>query len=321
MLRRLVFAVAVVVVAGIMFLAVGLVAAHVAIRRERAPLPTAQAILDSAAGEDRPLHLSVINTASQVMPRSGVLDAETDPHPNEPYIMSHTSFALEWADGRMLLIDAGMNRAQAVSFGWPLSTFASAAPLQPLLSVAERLGAQGKRVQAMLFTHLHTDHTGGILDLCASIGHDVRVFMTEAQRLRPNHTTKPGLEQLKTAGCVHQEPLRSAPLIAVPGFPGVFVIAAGGHTPGGQMIVAHVQDQGTMHTYVFAGDVANNIDGIRADVPKPYLYRVVIVPEDDDRQAELRHFLRDLERDHGVTVIVSHDQRYIESLKIPTWEP
>lgn len=255
------------------------------------------------------------------MPRSGVLEGEADPHPNEPYIMSHASFVLEWADGRMLLIDAGMNRPQAVSFGWPLSTFASADTLQPLLSVAERLGPASKRVQGVIFTHLHTDHTGGILDLCGSIGHDLRVFMTEAQRLRPNHTTKPGLENLNEAACVRQEPLPSRPLMAVSGFPGVFVIAAGGHTPGGQLIVAHVQHPDGLRTYIFVGDVANNIDGIRADVPKPYLYRLLIVPEDDDRLVELRHFLRDMEQQNGVTLVVSHDQRHLEALKIPTWEP
>lgn len=320
MLRRLILAVVVLVLGGIVFLAVGLVSAHVAIRRERAPLPTAQMILDSASGDDRPVRLSVINTASQVMPRSGVLDPEKDPRPSEPYVMSHPSFVLEWADGRMLLIDTGMNRAQAVTFGWPLETFAGASPLQPMLSVKESLGDKRKQLQGVIFTHLHTDHTGGIIDICHGIDHDLPVFMTDAQRDRPNHTTKPGLEYLKDAGCVRQERLSGTSLMPVPGFPGIDVIAAGGHTPGSQLIVAHVAGENGLRTFVFVGDIVNNLDGILADVPKPYLYRKLIVPEDDERQSELRAFLRDLREHYGVSVVVSHDQRAIEALKIPAWQ-
>jgi len=320
MLRKLILALAALVLAGVALIAVGLVSAHLAIRRERAPLPKAQAILDSRESGDNPRRLSFINTASQAMPRSGVLDTEKDPRPNDPYVMSHPSFVLEWADGRILLIDTGMNRAQAVSFGWPLETFAGAAPLQPNLSVAEQLGEQRRRVQGIVFTHLHTDHTGGILDLCVGLDHDVPVFMTEAQRERPNHTTKPGLEILNESGCARQETLARAALMPVPGFPGVYVVAAGGHTPGSQLIVAHVTTEGGARTYAFVGDIVNHIDGVLSDVPKPYLYQLLIVPEDEQRQAELRHFLRDLQG-HGISLVVSHDQRAIEALPIPTWEP
>ncbi len=321
MLRRLVLLVALLLLGGGVFLAIGLASAHLAIRRERAPLPSAKAIEQSREGEDLPLRLSVLHTASQAMPRSGVLDPERDPRPHEPYIMSHPSFALEWADGRMLLIDTGMNQAQATSFGWPLETFAGASPLQPNLSVAEQLGSQRRRVQALLFTHLHTDHTGGILDLCKGFEGKIPVFMTEAQRLRPNHTTKPGLELLEQSGCAEKGALANAPLMPVPGFPGVFVIDAGGHTPGSQLIIAHVAGANGPRTYAFVGDIVNNLDGILNDVPKPYLYRLLIVPEDDERQSTLRRYLLDLHNNHGVSLVVSHDQRAIEALAIPHWEP
>lgn len=321
MLRRIILVLLGLLLLLIIIVAVGLASAHVAIRRERTPLPTAQDIVNSAGGEDRPIRLSIINTASQTMPRSAVLERESDPRPNEPYVMSHPSFVLEWADGRMLLIDTGMDRAQVVSFGWPLETFASAVPIQPMLSVAERLGEERKRLQAVIFSHLHTDHTGGILELCRNNVNKVRVFMSEAQRERPNHTTKPGLQYLREAGCVSEESLTPAPLMAVNGFPGVYVVAAGGHTPGSQLIIAHVKVDSGLRTYAFVGDIVNNIDGIRADIPKPYLYRLLVVPEDDERQAELRHFLRGLEADNGVTLVVAHDQREIEAIGIPPWQP
>jgi len=322
MLRRLFIAVIVLVLAGVAFLAVGLLSAHLAIRRERAPLPPTSVVADSlAVAADRPVRLSVIHTATQLMPRSAVLNVDDDPHPNEPYSMTHSSFVLEWADGRILLIDTGMSREQALNFGWPLETFAGAAPMHPLLSVADRLAERRAQVQGILFTHLHTDHTGGIVELCQGAGHDIPVFMSEAQHDRPNHTTKPGLEQVQESGCGRPQRLAPQTLMDVPGFPGVFVLDAGGHTPGSQLIVASVAAPDGPHAFVFTGDIVNHIDGVRLDVPKPLLYRLLVVPEDDDRQSELRKYLRELNEARGFAVVVSHDQRAIEALKLPSWEP
>ena len=68
---------------------------------------------------------------------------------------------------------------------------------------------------------------------------------------------------------------------------------------------------------MFTGDTVNNIDGVLHDIPKPFLYRLLIVPEAEDRQTELRHFLRDLGTAAGMTLLVSHDQREIEASGIP----
>jgi len=306
---------------GLVFVIIALTSAHLAIRRERVLLPSADAVAASAAGAQMPERVSVINTASQAMPRSAVLEAKQDPQPQQPYVMSHPAFVLEWADGRMLLIDSGMNREQAVAFGKPLALLAGADPLQPLTSVAERLGSARRRLQGVIFTHLHTDHTGGILDLCRDGGPPLTAFMTEAQAERPNYTTRPGLDLLRRAGCVQEQRLSGTGLLDVPGFPGVSVVAAGGHTPGSQLVVAHVHGAAGTRSYVFAGDIANNIDGITYDIPKPLLYRWLIVPEDNQRQATLRHFLRALHEDQGLTVVVSHDLRNIEQSGIPAWEP
>jgi glyoxylase-like metal-dependent hydrolase (beta-lactamase superfamily II) len=109
-------------------------------------------------------------------------------------------------------------------------------------------------------------------------------------------------------------------MIPLEGFPGVTVVASGGHTPGSQMIVAAVRDAGgTLRRYIFAGDITNTIDGIRGDLSKPLFYRLVIVPEDDDRLGELRRYLRALERDYAIAIVVSHDQLHLKSLGIPAW--
>ncbi len=324
MKRKLLIGAGSLIAIGVGLLAVGLTWAHLAIRDERALLPTAEAIITNLAGDDRPVRLTYINTASQPMPRAAVLDPKLDPHPSEPYIMSHPAFVLEWADGRILLIDTGMTHDAATKFGKPLELLGGAAPIQPLVSIAKQLGEARERVRGVLFTHLHTDHTGGIRGLCKGVRHRLRVFMTEAQAERPNYTTRPGLHQVSGARCVRIESLVGGPLIPLhsagrEAFPGVFVIDAGGHTPGSQLIVAYVVGPDGPRTYVFVGDIVNNIDGITYDLPKPWFYRTFVVPEDETRQEELRRYLRELRDRFGFTLLVSHDQRQIEQSGISAW--
>jgi hypothetical protein len=112
-----IFVLLIIVVIG---LGAGLSWAHVAIRRERSPLPAPESLFGSGGGG--PTRVSVVNTASQIMPRSAVLDVARDPTSDAAYVMSHPSFVLEWADGKMLLIDAGMSRAAAASGSSPFRT-------------------------------------------------------------------------------------------------------------------------------------------------------------------------------------------------------
>ncbi|MEO8603420.1 MAG: MBL fold metallo-hydrolase [bacterium] len=308
------------VLAIIVIAAGGLIWAHLSIRQERAPLPTFEAIRAAgAAGGDLPVQLSIVNTASQPMPRGGVLDAGADPHPQAPYVMSHPSFVLQWADGRRLLVDVGMTPEQAVEFGKPIEMLGGQ-PTVPHGAVAEQLGEATRQVQGVVFTHMHTDHVGGIGALCTALGRPLPAFMTEAQAQRPNYTTRPGLKALQEASCVQPVGLGNAPLKPVPGFPGVEVIDAGGHTPGSEIILATVQGVDGMHHYAFTGDTVNNLDGILADVPKPLLYRTLLVPEDGTRQGELRVFLKHLQDDLGYTLLVSHDQLALEASGVPAFE-
>jgi glyoxylase-like metal-dependent hydrolase (beta-lactamase superfamily II) len=294
-------------------LAMGVAWAHLEIRRERAPLPSADLVRASAAGDDRPVAISWINTASQAMPRSAVLDARRDVSPDRPYVMSHPAFVLEWSDGRLLLVDTGMDREGALAFGKLIERLGGAQPIVPLRSVAERLGPARARVSGLAFTHLHVDHVEGLGALCAGIPHPVSVFMTEAQRERSNYTTRPGRALLQKAACAKPVALEGGPLFGLSGFPGVFVIAAGGHTPGSQIVIAHVREGENLRTYAMTGDIVNHIDGINDDVPKPFLYSLVVVPEDGERLSELRHYLRELRDRAGVVLLVSHDQAELEA--------
>ncbi|MBX3027259.1 MBL fold metallo-hydrolase [bacterium] len=304
----------------ILFAAGGLWWAHRAIDAERAPLPAVADIAGARPVDDPPLRLSIINTASQPMARAGVLEADRDPDPGAPFVMSHPSFVLEWADGRILLIDTGMTAEQAIAFGKPIEMIRDAQPMQPHRSTAEALGIDAARVRGVIFTHPHTDHTGGIGALCARVDHDVAVFMTIAQAQRPNYTTRPGLAQIRDAACARPVGLDGGPLMPVPGFPGVSVIDAGGHTPGSQIVIAQVGSGDGQRRYVFVGDIVNNADGIEHDIPKPWVYRTFIIPESESRQQELRRFLKRLEDEAHAVPLVSHDQLSLERSGVESWQ-
>jgi glyoxylase-like metal-dependent hydrolase (beta-lactamase superfamily II) len=264
--------------------------------------------------------LSFIDTATQRMPRSAVLDSGRDPQPSKPYSMSHPSFVLEWPDRRILLIDAGMTEEGARAFGKPLEIAAGAAPIEPHGSVATRLGERRKDVAGIVFTHLHTDHVEGVSELCVGRTEPLPVFLTPTQAGQANYTTRPGRNLLDRAGCLRLVELEGGPLLSVPGFPGVHVIAAAGHTPGSQVILAKLGG-GDERAVAFTGDITNALDGILFDVPKPWLYSLLMVPEDGERLGQVRRWLRDLHTNGGVTLLVAHDGRALEAAELPSWQP
>lgn len=329
-LRRAARALLVLVALGLVAVVGTLALAHAAIRRERAALPAVDEVRAALGVGEHPNGLSIAHTASQEMPRSGVLDPARDPAPDARYVMAHPSFVLGWADGRILLVDAGMDRAGALAFGRPIELVSGGRPIEPGAPVVEQLGGAADRVDGVVFTHLHTDHVGGIEALCRARTRPLRVFMTAAQDERGNYTTRPGRTLLRDVrlgaggkgapSCV--EIVRvEGPLAALPGFPGAFVIDAGGHTPGSQIVLAAVSVPEGTRAVSFPGDTVNHTAGIDADVPKPFLYRLLVVPEDEERQGELRRFLRALREDAGVQPLVSHDRLALDASGFPAYAP
>lgn len=299
--------------------AAGLAWAHLSLRRAQLPLPDLLSLAPPTTGSDLPVAISYINTASQPMPRSAVLDPGSDPAPQAAYVMSHPSFVLRWADGRLLLIDAGMTPEAAIEFGKPLEMVAGAEPVEAHASTATVLAGAAARVGGILFTHQHTDHVGGIGELCSGRAGALPVFMTTTQATHANYTTRPGRALIDAAECAQVTPVGSEAISGVPGFTGVSVFAAGGHTPGTQVILAWVATAAGPRLYVFTGDVVNNIDAVNHNISKPFLYRLLVVPEDDTRLAALRVQLRRLRDERGATLLVSHDQLAIEASGIPLY--
>ncbi|MGH0030701.1 MAG: MBL fold metallo-hydrolase [Myxococcota bacterium] len=316
-MRRVLLGIGALVGLAVLALAVVLGLAHRGVRAVRPALPDVAALRAPNPHADLPTGLFRIDTARQPTPRSGVLDPERDPRPSAAYVMTHTAFVLAWPDGRLFLFDAGMDRASAADFGATLETFSGAEPIEVRSPVAERLGPALERVRGAAFSHLHTDHTAGIVAVCQALGRPLPVFQTPSQHAGGNYTTRPGRAQLADAGCVEPVRVDDAPLAEVPGFPGLSLVAASGHTPGSQMLVAHVRTPLGIDTWVFTGDVVNHRDGIRHDVPKPRLYSLLVVPEDTERLSALRALLADAAK-RGARLAVSHDAA---ALDIPLWPP
>jgi glyoxylase-like metal-dependent hydrolase (beta-lactamase superfamily II) len=292
--------------------------AHRQIRAIDPPLPALDALRAFASEADLPVRVSYWNTASQPAPRSSVLDPERDPDPSQPYVMSHPSFVIEWADGRTLLVDAGMDEAQAVAFGEPIRLIGGGA-VEAHGSVAQHvLPALGDRPLAIAFTHLHSDHVGGVVGLCHArrLPASVRLVQTPAQAELVNYTTRPGRAMIDAATCLAHERLADAPAMPIPSLPGAFVVHAAGHTPDSQIVGAFVRGADGTRGYLFAGDAANAIDGIRRDVPKPWAYQHFMVPENEDRLRRVRAWLNQAEQ-QGFVVAIAHDQRHVESTGIP----
>lgn len=319
MLRRILVVVAGVLILLIAVAAVALSWAHLALRNAEAPLPELAALSAVPSPGDLPISIAYINTASQPMPRASVLDPSSDPAPQAPFVMSHPSFVLRWADGRILLIDTGMTPEDAVAFGKPMEAIAGAQPTQALGAVADVLGDNVGHVAAVMFTHLHTDHVGGLQALCAKHSQPLSLPMTHAQATLTNYTTRPGRSLIEGAACAKVQEIQEGGLQAVPGFAGVSVFAAGGHTPDTQVILATVNGAGGQRRYAFLGDVVNNIDGVNHNVPKPFFYRWFIVPEDNMRLGELRLLLRRLRDEAAVTLLPAHDQLAIEASGVPKY--
>jgi glyoxylase-like metal-dependent hydrolase (beta-lactamase superfamily II) len=312
-------ALGVVLLAGIAFVLGGLAWAHAEIRGIEPALPSVDAAVAADAASDLPVRLRWIDTASQRMPRSGVLDPALDAAPDAPYVMGHTGFVLEWADGRIFLVDAGMDREAALAFGGPIEQLAGADPIEPRRSVAQALGPAADRVAGIGFTHLHPDHTNGVAALCGASNRRIRLVQGRLQAERSNYTTRGGAAQLAQAPCLEREVLDGSGLVALPGFAGLALIPAGGHTPCSQLFVAHVRDGDALRVWIITGDIVNQLDGALRDIPKPRLYSLLMVPEAPERLAAVRAFLREAAARPGTGLLVSHDRLSLEQSGVPEW--
>lgn len=271
----------------LLVVAIALLPAHLQIRAIAPPLPDWAAIDSALSASPGPSAASFINTASQTSPLG---------------TLGHPAVLFEWPGGDRFLLDTGMPPAEAVAFGEPMELLLDAEPTRTHGSPAQLLGAAVQSVRGVAFTHLHSDHTDGLPGICGAQQSPATVYQAPLQFDERNHTTDMGYEALARASCPIEK-LADALLMPLPGFPGLYAVSLGGHTPGSTAYLARIDG----HTWIFSGDITNDKLSLDEDLPKPFLYSTLIVPEDTERTALLRQWLAALDARDDTTVLPAHD--------------
>ena len=308
-MRVFVRSVAVVASLLLLGLAILLLPPHWQIRRIAPPLPSAAELRALAAEPDGPIAVEYLVNASQSSPLG---------------VLGHLVFLVRWADGSAFMIDAGLDRAEAAEFAELLKLMWGADEGRFHGDVAELLGDGIRQVRGVGFTHLHIDHSQGVVPFCAARGGAVDdandrpgeesavVYQTRWQREEHNFNTTEGAG-LVEASCLEAFGLSGDGVMRVEGFPGLGVVALGGHTPGSTLFAVPVAG----HLWLFSGDITNTRAALLGDEGKPFYYSYLAVPENTARTAELRQWLTALDAREDTTVIVSHDLPDIEASGLP----
>lgn len=267
-------------------LLVVLVPPHLQIRSVNTALPQASDFL-SLRHAQGPKKIHYVLTSQQVV---------------QDRVLTHSVFVLEWADGRYFLIDAGMRREEAEEFAKLMGAMGEAGDVEIHGDIAQLLGSVTQRVAGVGFTHLHIDHTEGLLALCDVQDLQPTLLQTQQQSQEHNFNTTEAAELIGES-CLKQSSLQDGLIHTSEDFPGLGLVAVGGHTPGSTLFAAWLGDQ----LYLFSGDITNSKNDMLEDRGKGWLYSTVFVPEDTQRTASLRSWLRDLGSRENTTVVVSHD--------------
>ncbi|MEP4485308.1 MAG: MBL fold metallo-hydrolase [Halioglobus sp.] len=272
----------------ILYIGTQLGPAHLQIRSIDVDIPALQEIVDlPIEDQDTPQRVSFVTTAEQ----SG--DAGT---------IGHVGVLVTWSSGKQMLIDAGMDRAAAIEFGELIESLMGADPVKAFGPIEEQLEGGIDEIDGIIFTHLHIDHSQGITALCNAMSEPASIYQTVDQGREHNLHTEAGYLLVEEASC-QQVLLNDETIKSIKGFPGVYAIEAGGHTPGSTIILVATKEQ----TWIFSGDLTNDFASIRTNTDKGWLYSTLFVPENTGLLEEWRLWLRDADALDSVTVLPAHD--------------
>jgi len=263
------------------------------------PATELDSVLDSISAEDYPGDIYFINTAQQSTMWGK---------------LGHVGVLIQWPDGKSFLIDTGMNEAEAAAFGRPLEFLGSGAT-ETFGSLEKQLGTAVNRIGGIGFTHLHQDHVASIARLCKVMASPATIFQSAQQQGSHNLHTRAGQALVNTSSC-KRDILGSADIKAVPGFPGLFAVAAGGHTPGSTIFITRAD--GTI--WIFAGDITNAMVDIYNNQGKGFLYSYLLIPEDVDVLRDWRLWLKAQDAREGVKVLVAHDIDAFAASGLQAWQ-
>ena len=304
-LTRLLLKVVVALVALVLLVAaLFLVPAHVQVNGVEPALPSAAQLRALGAAGDGPVSVRYVNISSQPVPAG---------------ILGHAVFLVEWADGKLFMIDAGMDRTTALEFASFLESALGAGKAEFHGDVAERLGADIARVAGVGFTHLHIDHAQGVEPFCQARGPGAALYQTSWQAELHNFNTQQGAAILEES-CLRPGDLSGAPsddgVKTAEGFPGLGIVGLGGHTPGSTLFAISTDDR----LWLLSGDISNSRADLLSNTGKGFVYSYLLVPENTGRTEALRLWLAELDANDDMTVVVSHDLAAIKATGMATYQ-
>ncbi len=159
----------------------------------------------------------------------------------------------------------------------------------------DRVEAAMKKASAIVFTHEHVDHVGGVAAAPDFPAIAKKVRMTREQY----DSSKLERGEFPAGTLATLEPLSYQGLYAVA--PGVVLQKAAGHSPGSQLIYVEL---GNGQRFLFVGDIAWTKDNIKLQIGRPGI-ATLLMKEDRPAVAAQLHALAQLPPD--VHVIVAHD--------------
>jgi glyoxylase-like metal-dependent hydrolase (beta-lactamase superfamily II) len=236
----------------------------------------------------KPLRINVIKFAESRRTKNFAIKGA----PKEPSIQARTAFQVVYPDG-YVMIDSGMDRQVHRFFGRGVE--------EPYFPDAERKVEQALRgAKAIVMTHEHGDHVAGVLrtSFFDEIAPKTTLTKTQVETLENN----PQMPEIKLT------PDRAAKFKVIDydryyAFaPGMALVKAPGHTPGSQMVYVALQSG---REYLFAGDVAWHMDGVREKLGKDAPW----VKEPPELMAAELGFLNGvMNNDKNVVIVISHDE-------------
>jgi glyoxylase-like metal-dependent hydrolase (beta-lactamase superfamily II) len=212
--------------------------------------------------------------------------------PREPSIQARTAYQVVYPDGT-IMIDSGMDLQVHKFFGRGVEE-----PYFPAEEAkVERALASAK---AIVMTHEHGDHFAGVIRSpdFARLAPKTTITRTQLQTLMAMPQMpeiKLTAEQGQRFNVVDYETTKAFA-------PGIALIKSSGHTPGSQMVYVVLQSG---KEYVFAGDVAWHMDGVRRVTGKDAPW----ITEDEPNMAAELTWLNGLMRNEpNVAIVISHDE-------------
>jgi glyoxylase-like metal-dependent hydrolase (beta-lactamase superfamily II) len=236
----------------------------------------------------KPLRINVVKFAESRRTKNFAVKGA----PTEPSIQARTAFQVVYPDG-YVMIDSGMDEQVHKFFGRGV--------VEPYFPDVEKKVEQALvGAKAIVMTHEHGDHVAGVLrtPFFAELAPKTTLTKTQVATLE----NEPQMPEIK----ITADQAARFKIIDYDKYyafaPGIALVKAPGHTPGSQMIFVTLASG---REYLFAGDIAWHMDGVRQVVGKDAPW---ITEPANLMAAELAWLNGVMKNEKNVVIVVSHDE-------------